>query len=368
MRSGVLLLGEHSPDQLVDLIRLTEDLGYDVFWYADEKFYRDCYVGLTLAALNTRHIKIGVCVTDPYSRHPALTAVANASLAELAPGRVILGLGAGGSGFPPMGIERKKPAIAIRETMEIVRGLLSSETVDYQGQVVSFHKGRLNFVPRSDIPIYVGTMSKLVLRLSGRMADGIIIGGYASRPGLAQSMANIREGANGAGRSLEGIEIVSRVNVCISDDQALALRTVKPMVNLSMWFAYPNFERFFDYAPGAPEWQFPQELLDTLAKRDYHLISPSAHLIPNSLVRHRALAGSADDIAQQVLDIAALGITQMTIFPMPTVGESHGAVIRNFAEQVMPKVRSSLGCVAEPGRPCGWNGKRCSVAGCKRSK
>jgi 5,10-methylenetetrahydromethanopterin reductase len=366
MRYGVLLLGEHTPDRLVNLIRLIEDLGYDVFWYADEKFYRDCYIGLTLVALNSKRIKIGVCVTDPYTRHPALTAVANATLAELAPGRVILGIGAGSSGFPPMGIQQEKPAVAIREAIKIVRGLLSDKTVDYQGRVMSFRHGRLNFTPRSDIPICIGTMSRFVLQLSGQIADSVMIGGYASRPGLEQSMVEVRAGAAKAGRDLEGVEIISRVNVCIAEDEGVALRTVKPMVNLSMWFAYPNFGRLFDYDPKAPEWQFPQELLDTLAKRDYSLISSSAHLIPDGLARSRALFGTVDDIVQQALDIASLGITQITIFPMPIAGQGVEGVIRTFAEQVIPRVRSTLGCIAEPGRSCGWTGKRCSVAGCKR--
>jgi 5,10-methylenetetrahydromethanopterin reductase len=367
MRSGVLLLGEHPPEQLINLVRLTEDLGYDVFWYADEKFYRDCYIGLALAAVNTRRIGIGVCVTDPYSRHPALTTVANATLAELAPGRVILGIGAGGSGFPAMGIEREKPVVAIREAIELVRELLTGETVDYQGDLIRFNHSRLNFAPRSDFPVYVGTMSKLVLRLSGAAADGIMIGGYASPPGISQSMVHVREGADEAGRDLEGIEIISRVNVCIAEDRESALRTVKPMVNLSMWFAYPNFERFFDYDPSAREWQFPQELLETLARRDYNLIPSSAHLIPDDLVRHRAWAGTVDDVAQRVVDMAGMGITQITIFPMPVEGEGFDSVIESFALNVMPRARSILGCVAEPGQPCGWTGTRCTVPGCERS-
>ena len=138
MRMGLLLLGQHTPDELAQLARLSEELGYDYLWYADEKFYRDPYIGLTLVAQNTQRIRLGVCVTDPYSRHPALTAMANASLAEIAPGRVVMGFGAGGSGFPQMGIRQDRPVVAIREGIEIIRRLLAGETVDYQGQVLCF--------------------------------------------------------------------------------------------------------------------------------------------------------------------------------------------------------------------------------------
>jgi len=119
MRTGVLVYGDDPPNRLLELAGLAEDLGYDCFWHADEKFHRDPFVGLSLLAANTRRLQLGVCVTEPYARHPALIAMAIASLAELAPGRMVLGLGAGGSGFPAMGVVREHPSTALREAVGI---------------------------------------------------------------------------------------------------------------------------------------------------------------------------------------------------------------------------------------------------------
>jgi 5,10-methylenetetrahydromethanopterin reductase len=130
MRRSVLNLGRYPPSRLIDLARLQEDCGYETFWYADERFFREVYTGLTLAALHTQRIQVGTMVTDPYTRHPALTAMALASLDEIAAGRAILGLGAGVSGFAEMQIMRRKPVQAMRETVAFVDAVTLAGTVE----------------------------------------------------------------------------------------------------------------------------------------------------------------------------------------------------------------------------------------------
>jgi len=97
--TGVLLLGELPAKELASLAHRIEEWGYDYLWFADERFFREVYSSLTLCALNTSRIKLGPCVTDPYSRHPALTAQAIGTLDEISGGRAVLGIGAGISGF-----------------------------------------------------------------------------------------------------------------------------------------------------------------------------------------------------------------------------------------------------------------------------
>jgi hypothetical protein len=70
LTTGVLILPTHAPDRLVELAQLAEHTGYDFLWLADERFFREVYASLTLCALRTTRIKLGPCVTDPYSRHP----------------------------------------------------------------------------------------------------------------------------------------------------------------------------------------------------------------------------------------------------------------------------------------------------------
>src|ERR1700747_3248640 len=137
MRLGLLMLGDAPMPTLVERVRLAEDSGYDTVWLADERFYREVYSCLTYFAQHTSRGKVGPCVTDPYPRHPALTAMAIATLDEISSRRAILGIGAGISGFAELGIDRRKPAQAIREAIKLIRALLRGETVDFDGEVVA---------------------------------------------------------------------------------------------------------------------------------------------------------------------------------------------------------------------------------------
>ena len=94
-RIGVLSLAAYPHRELMRTVQRAEELGFGAFWYADERFYHETYVGLTACALATSRIRLGPGVTDPYSRHPALTAMAVGSLDELSGGRAVLGFGAG---------------------------------------------------------------------------------------------------------------------------------------------------------------------------------------------------------------------------------------------------------------------------------
>src|SRR5215471_15173194 len=121
MQIGLLMLGGASVQAMVERARLAEAAGYATVWLADERFYREVYSCLTRFAAHTSKVLLGPCVTDPFSRHPALTAVAIATLDEISGQRAILGIGAGISGFTELGINRRKPARAIREMVEVVR-------------------------------------------------------------------------------------------------------------------------------------------------------------------------------------------------------------------------------------------------------
>src|SRR5262245_14773404 len=108
-----------------------EALGFGAFWYADERFDPETYVGLTACALATSRIKLGPAVTDPYSRHPALTAMAIGSLDDVSGGRAVLGFGAGSMGFENLGFTNHRPAATIRDAIAIVRQLWAGGPVNY---------------------------------------------------------------------------------------------------------------------------------------------------------------------------------------------------------------------------------------------
>ena len=252
MNYGLLLLGEHSPDRLIRLAQLVENYGFENLWYAEEKFFRDPYVSLTHALHHTARIKVGLGVTDPYTRHPALTAMAMGTLAELAGGRGVLGIGAGFSGLQALGVKQPKPVKALREAIDLMRRLWAGETVTTEGEIVSFYGGELNFKPPSNIPIHIATSGRQILRLAGEIADGVWLGDLASPRVIAPALAEVRRGAARAGRSLDGFPLISRANVILSSDAAAARAPMRGWIATSLWYTYPKWDYHFNYAP---EWE-----------------------------------------------------------------------------------------------------------------
>ena len=108
MTLQLLLLGDAPVAQLVERAKLAEANGYSTVWVADERFYREVYSCLGQLAAHTSRVLLGPCVTDPFARHPALTAMAIATLDDISGGRAILGIGAGISGFAELGIDRRE--------------------------------------------------------------------------------------------------------------------------------------------------------------------------------------------------------------------------------------------------------------------
>ena len=144
---SLLLNAEYEPNELIQLGRLAEDLGYCHLWYTDIRLFRECFIGLAALAGNTSRIALGPGVTDPYSRHPAVTAATMATLDELTGGRAVLGLGLGGTSFKELGITVSKPLTALREAVDVIRRLWRGEEVTVQGKIVSVGGGRLQFTP-----------------------------------------------------------------------------------------------------------------------------------------------------------------------------------------------------------------------------
>lgn len=329
---------DENLDDFLSRVKLIESLGYEYLWVPFEKFFRDMYVVATILALNTTKPYIGTFVADPYSHHPALTAMAIGTLDEVAHGRAILCLGAGGTGFPPMGIKRVKPAVAIKEAAVLVRELLKGETVDYSGEVIQFHHGHLNFKTRQDIPIYVASRGDIVLSTAGEFANGVMIATYAEPKGIKHALSRVEIGAKRAARSMDELVIISRVDACIANDRRVAYDAVKPMIGVFLWTSYPD-RKFVNHVG----LEVPDELEKIIAERDYNLMAPNSHLIPDSFVDKFCWAGTVEDVAKKVTRVVDMGIERITFLPHSPKGGDTIDTIRAFSEEVKPRVEAELG-------------------------
>lgn len=337
-RLGVGLLQDYKPAELVNLVQEIEALGYDDLWYANEKFYRDPWIGLTIAAMHSQRLRLGTFIADPYTQHPALIAVAIATLAEVAPERVVLLMGAGGAGTRPLGYGRHKPAVAIREAVELIRRLLRGEYVNFDGEVIRFDGARLSFQANPDIPIYVASRGDLTLKMGGEVADGVMIATYATPEGLKHGLDRVRAGAHKGNRNFDDLEILTRVDVCIHPDRRVALDAVRPMVARMMGSSYPD--KRFVHQMGL---EIPAELEKILAKKDHALTNQAAHLVPDEIVEAYTWAGTAQEVAERVANIVRLGIGNITFLAHP-YDEKVGImpIIKAFAEEVRPRVDEML--------------------------
>ncbi len=340
MRFGVGLTGEHLPARLIELVRLLEDLGFDRVWLPDERFHRDVFVNLTLAASNTEALQLGCMVTDPFVRHPVLTAVAAATVDELSGNRLTLGFGAGVSGFAEMGIERVRPARAIKEAVELIHRLTSGEEgVTLEGDIISFKDGQIDFVPPRPVQIYVCGRGPRVLEMAGEVGDGAVIGSFCSEAGIRYGLDRIAHGAARAGRDAAQIPKVSWLYTSVSADGEAAKDAVRVGVAVAMCGSRNILEKI-----GV---ELPPDVLAFMDERGYRFerkqLTELGALLPDDMLDQFSLAGTPEDVAKKLTKIARLGIHHAAMWVFPAKGVGMDDTLRILAKEVVPAVQAELG-------------------------
>lgn len=209
--------------ELIECVRTADACGYDSFWIP-ESWEREAFTILTELAVRTERIHLGTGIINVFSRTPALIAMSAATLDEISGGRFRLGLGTSGArvieDFHGAGFE--KPGTRLKETIQIVRALLSGERLDFHGECFELKRFKLGFKPlRREIPIYVAALTPKSLRRVGEISDGWLPTHWP-RALLCNGIADIYSGAEAAGRDANQIEIAPFVNVVVSDDVTIA--------------------------------------------------------------------------------------------------------------------------------------------------
>ena len=335
---GLLLNAEYTIPELIELGQLGESLGYHTLWYTDQRLTPDCYVGLSALATQTTRVRLGPCVSDPYTRHPAITASAIATLDELCGGRAVLGLGIGGQGFGELGLETKLPVAALREAVAVVRGLLRGEQVDVQGKVVTLNHGRLSFTPvRDHIPIYFATHGAQVSKLAGKVADGVLIANTLLPDVFEGYVKQIYAGIESAGKSPESFDLGLRVEACISEDYDAAFAVMRRRMAQRLMGQYPRWDYLNELGVNVPE-----KFSAIAAKKDNALIDDAAAAMPTEIVDYTVLAGDVERVARQLAQVLRPEITHLAIRPHKVPGDPITTTIQLFTEAVIPRVEQLL--------------------------
>ncbi|MGB1879100.1 MAG: LLM class flavin-dependent oxidoreductase [Gammaproteobacteria bacterium] len=216
-----------SPQEVMQLAALAEDAGFDRLGISCVALWPDTYQLQTLAATATRRIGIGSMVTNPYTRHPAVHAAALATLQEVSGGRAFAGFGLG-AGLEKLGIESERALTHLRETVVTVQRLLRGERVDYPGDTVRLEQAALLRAPAKPVPLAIGTRSPKVMALAGELADIALVGARYINPENVETYRRwLAQGAARSGRAPDAVEVLPRVTLCVSDNEALAIDSVK---------------------------------------------------------------------------------------------------------------------------------------------
>ena len=170
MDFGFTLKPEHGIERTIALTRQAEEAGFSYGWLFDAHVpFREVYPLLTLMAINTTHMRLGTCVTNPATREPSVTASALATLDEISGGRMDLGIGRGDSAVRVLG----KPPTSMKtleQAVTLIRDLVEGRRTEYEGAGLE-----LSWTGKWKLPVWVAGYGPMALALTGRIADGLSV-------------------------------------------------------------------------------------------------------------------------------------------------------------------------------------------------
>ena len=311
---SVNLIPETPIANIVGLARRAESLGFSRCWVYDEGLAtRDVYVTMTAIAAATERIAVGPGITNPYTRHPAQTAAAIASLDEMSGGRAFLGVGAGGSlTLDPIGLARTRPLAAVREMIEAIRALFSGATVDLDGEVVTLRSARLGF-GRSEIEIWLAGRGPQILALGGAVADGVMLD-FIHVDLLGEAVARVRDGAVATG---------NKPRLCYSTSivaDADDLEFVRPHMTYRLVDAPPEVKERLGMSAGD---------VDRIRSAMAGGLEEAARHVRDEWIHPFVMIGSTDECAAQLASLVERhGIDEflLPMFAMPDPDDYLGRV------------------------------------------
>ncbi|NJD60065.1 MAG: LLM class flavin-dependent oxidoreductase [Anaerolineales bacterium] len=315
-RIALYLQDAHDLRDGLDYVRYAESKGFEAVWQAESRLVRDAIVPMAAYAAVTERIKIGSGVINNWSRNIGLLAATFLTLDDLAPGRIICGIGAW---WDPLarnvGIERKKPLTAMRETVDVLRRLLSMERVSYDGEFIHVNGIELDVVhgrrePRK-VPIMIGATGDQMMELAGEIADGVVLNYCAPPEHNDQALELLEKGAKKRGRGLEDIDRPQLVVCSVDLDHDKAFDSARGL--LCQYLAQqPHIAR----SSGVSEEVVRQiqSILGWPATEEQ--IEQAKHLVPDELIDRITASGTPDEARCCVNEYRKHGCTCPILYPV----------------------------------------------------
>lgn len=327
-RVALYLQDAHPLQEAIHYVQYAEANGFEAVWQAESRLVRDAIVPMAAFAATTRRIKVGSGVINNWTRNAALIASTFLTLDDLAPNRIILGIGAWWDPLAAnVGIKREKPLLAMREVVTVVRDLLAMKRVTFHGEFVHVTDIELDIVhgrrePRH-VPIYIGATGLKMMTLTGEIADGALLNYLVSPAYNAEAMEALEKGAKVAGRRIEDIDRPQLIVASVDRDRKKALDGARKLVT-----QYLGQQPHIMKASGVS-----QELLDEIAQvltwpATEEQIEQAMALVPDDVVQLITASGTPEEVRAKVREYVANGCTCPVLYPL---GEDVKLMIDTFA-------------------------------------
>ncbi len=318
-RVALYLQDKHPIRDGMEYARYAEQRGFEAVWQAESRLVRDAIVPMAAFAAVTDHIQVGSGVINNWTRNIGLLAATFLTLDDLAPNRVICGIGAWWDPLAKnVGIDRRRPLTAMRETVEVMRRLLAMERVTFHGEFHHVDGIELDVVhgrrePRK-VSIMIGATGPQMMELTGEIADGAVLNYCVPPEYNIEALEQLERGAARAGRSLDDIDRPQLVVCSVHEDRQEALDGAREL--LTQYLAQqPHIAKASGVQPEVV--QQIQSILGWPATKEQ--VRAAMKYVPDELVQRITASGTPAEVKAKVREYIRYGATCPILYPLGDV-------------------------------------------------
>jgi probable F420-dependent oxidoreductase len=332
MTFGITVLPDPPYSRFVELLQLAEEAGFDWGWtYDSHILWQDSFPLLTLAARDTKTLRLGHCVTNPGTREPSVLASAYATMQDLSEGRMFMGIGRGDSARRVIGLDPVKMADFERYCL-VIKDLMNGRPVTYNAQDIELKWAK----GRPEIPLYVAAYGPKALAVAGRVSDGVII--QLADPEIVQWIMGIaRKAAEEAGRDPDALQPIVCAPAYVSDDMAEARDQVR-------WFPAMVSNHVMDLLGKYPESELPPALFEYVKRRQSYDYSDHSRVgakhgefVDDETCDRFCILGTPDEHAKKLRELEAIGVGHWNIYLMTDNKEQ---ILETYGKEIIPAMRA----------------------------